>query len=336
MRPLNRAIVIGGGVAGTSLARALAAKGVGVTVLEKAGQLCAGATWHAAGLVTRFGGSSKIKKVHVRALDLMTKMHEEHDVGLHITGSIRLIGKGDTDRLTEAKQHLALAKLYDDPALPTSMLTAEEVAAMHPLVDVTNIECGVYTPKDGDVDPTMLTTCISKLAKADGAEFRMNAEVSTVSRRADGVFEVTLAGEVPEVLEADAVVNCAGLWSRKFSNQLGMPHPAFVIEHQYAVTESLPQLEGRLGDGQRVPVLRDLKGSSYVRQERDGLLVGPYEEEVALHTEWPEGPPSNFAFDLFPPALERIEACLLSVMEVMPPARPPAWLAGWPAGRLAG
>ena len=81
------ALVIGGGVAGTSIARTLAARGVGVRVLEKAGQLCAGATWHAAGLVTRFGGSPKIKKVHVHALRLMTQLHEEHDIGLHLTGS---------------------------------------------------------------------------------------------------------------------------------------------------------------------------------------------------------------------------------------------------------
>jgi len=297
-------------------------------VLEKAGQLCAGATWHAAGLVTRFGGSPKIKKVHVRALDLMTSMHEaeEGGVGLHLTGSIRLIEKGDHDRLLEAKQNIAMAKLYDDPALPTTMLGPDEIAALHPLVDVSGIECGVFTPKDGDVDPTMLTTAISRYAKADGAQFRFNAEVQSVRKlgaaagSADGGFEVVVRGEdgADEVLTADAVVNAAGLWSRRFSNQLGMAHPAFVIEHQYAITEAIPALAGRLGDGQRVPVLRDLAGSSYVRQERDGLLVGPYEEGVPVRTEWGEGPPRNFAFDLFPPALDRIEGCLAHAMGVIP------------------
>ena len=79
------------------------------------------------------------------------------------------------------------------------MLTAAEIEAMHPLVDVSEIECGVYTPKDGDVDPTLLTTCIMKLAKADGAVFRMNAEVEEVRRQPDGVFEVALGGASPEV-----------------------------------------------------------------------------------------------------------------------------------------
>ena len=228
---MRTAIVIGGGVAGTSIARSLAARGVGVTVLEKAGQLCAGATWHAAGLVTRFGGSPKIKKVHVHALELMMKMHEEVGVGLHLTGSIRLIERGDHDRLLEAKQHLAMARLYDvDPALPTSMLSPSEVAELHPLVDISRIECGLYTPKDGDVDPTMLTTAISRYAKADGATFRFNAEVQSLSKRPDGGFDVSVGGSAEgsgvEVLSADAVVNCAGLWSRRFSNMLGMNHPA--------------------------------------------------------------------------------------------------------------
>ena len=184
-----RAIVIGGGVAGVSIARELARKGVGVTLLEKAGQLCAGATWHAAGLVTRFGGSPKIKKVHVRALREMTALHEAHDIGLHITGSIRLIEKGNPDRFTEAKQHVAMAALYDDPGLPTTLITPEEVAALHPLVDTSGVEAGVFTPRDGDVDPTLLTTCVAGLAKADGAEFVHNAEVETIERRSDGTFE---------------------------------------------------------------------------------------------------------------------------------------------------
>ena len=267
MRGPRSAIVIGGGVAGASIARDLAARGVGVTVLEKAAQLCAGATWHAAGLVTRFGGSPKIKKIHVRALERMVQMHEEAGgVGLHLTGSIRLIEKGNADRLLEAKQHVSMAKLYDDPALPTRMIDAAEVAALHPLVDVSNVECGVFTPKDGDVDPSMLTMAIAKYAREDGASFTFDAEVQEVSKRADGHFDVVVAstadgdphGGAPRVLTADAVVNCAGLWSQRFSQQLGMAHPAYVIEHQYAITEAIPALAGRLGDGQRVPVLRDL------------------------------------------------------------------------------
>ena len=314
---LGSAIVIGGGIAGATIARELAKKGVGITVLEKAGQLCAGATWHAAGLVTRFGGSPKVKKVHVRALELMTDMHEQHDIGLHLTGSIRIIPKGEPDRLIEAKQQVAMASLYDDPALPTTLITPSEVAALHPLACVDNVEAAIYTPKDGDIDPTLLTNCVASLAKADGAKFQMNTEVLSISKRAlDGKFEVETS--TGERLVADAVVNCAGLWSRRFSNQLGMTHPAVVIEHQYVVTETIPALKGKVSNEDRVPVLRDLLGSSYIRQERDGLLVGPYEPELAAKREWPEGPPSGWDFQLFPPQLDRIESCLLQAMELIP------------------
>ena len=246
LRGPKSAIIIGGGVAGASIARELARKGVGVTLLEKAGQLCAGATWHAAGLVTRFGGSPKIKKVHVRALELMTEMHDMYDVGLHITGSIRLIETGNADRMTDAKQHVAMAALYDDPELPTSLISPEEVQALHPLVNVSGVQAGVYTPRDGDVDPTLLTTCIGKLAKQDGAKFVFNAEVDTITRREDGVFEVVTAEG--NHYEADAVINAAGLWSRRFSRQLGLEstHPAYVIEHQYAITETIPELKGKV------------------------------------------------------------------------------------------
>ena len=102
MAAYRSVVVIGGGAAGAAITRALAARGVGVTLLEKAGQLCSGATWHAAGLVTRFGGSPKLKKLHVRSLALLTEMHAAHDVGLHLTGSIRIIEKDHADRLLEA------------------------------------------------------------------------------------------------------------------------------------------------------------------------------------------------------------------------------------------
>jgi dimethylglycine dehydrogenase len=205
--PIRDAVVIGGGVAGTSITRELAAKGVGTTLLEKSTQLCAGATWHAAGLVTRFGGSPKIKKIHVRALELMSALHAEHDIGIHLTGSIRIIKKDDASRLLEVKQHAALAVLYDDPAHPTRLISAEEVKALHPLACVDRVECGLFTPHDGDTDPTLLTNCLAKLAKADGALFRTGVEVSGVRRQPDGRFVVATAGG--EELTADAVVNAA-------------------------------------------------------------------------------------------------------------------------------
>lgn len=308
------ALIIGGGIAGASISRALSRSGVRVTLLERSNQLCAGATWHAAGLVTRFAGSPKLKKIHVQSLELMTELHRIHDIGLHLTGSIRIVEKGNTDRLREAKQHLAMAALYDDPTLPTQLLSASDVSRMHPLVDVTQVECGLYTPSDGDVDPTLLTNCIAKEAKEFGASILLNRVVDTISHHTD---EFTVTTRDGETYSADMVVNAAGLWSQRFSQQLGMPHPAVVIEHQYAITDTIESV-ARQPHGVRLPVLRDMRGSSYIRQEGNGLLIGPYEPDVTTKREWTAGPPESWAWDLFPPDMERIEGCLLSAMELVP------------------
>ncbi|GBG33309.1 Dimethylglycine dehydrogenase, mitochondrial [Hondaea fermentalgiana] len=327
MAPPKNVVVVGGGVAGATISRVLAAKGVQVTLLEKAGQLCSGATWHAAGLVTRFAGSPKLKKIHVRSLELMTELHDKHNVGLHTPGSIRIIEKGNEGRLREAHQHVAMAKLFDDPMYPTTMISRDEVAALHPLLDTSDVECGVYTPYDGDVDPTSLTNTVARLAREDGAKVRYNAEVTKIeASNTPGMrFAVHVKGD-DQPIECDTIVNAAGLWSRGVSDMVPggkekLSHPAFVIEHQYAITDVVPQVRALAESGHnggRLPVLRDLKGSSYIRQEGHGFLIGPYENQCIVRTDMPRGPPSDFIMELFPDELSRIEENLMLGMELVP------------------
>lgn len=320
-----KAVVIGGGIAGAGITRSLAKRGVGVQLLEKSKNLTAGATWHAAGLVTRFAGSPKLKKLHVQAVTMMLELQEKHDLkGFNVTGSIRLIEKGNKARYLEAKHHHEMAKLYDIEGLGTEIISAEEVGKLHPLVDTSEVECGIWTPKDGDVDPTSLTNLVASLAKKDGAEILLEQEVVGVDRRADGTFLVKSASG--REFEGDILINAAGLWSKQISQMLGLgfaDHPAYVIEHQYAITETIPAIvEWQAGDPKkRVPVLRDLKGSSYIRQERTGLLIGPYENETAiaeLDKNWNLGPPGDFDMELFPDRLDRIEENIMSGIELIP------------------
>ncbi|KAJ8603772.1 hypothetical protein CTAYLR_000328 [Chrysophaeum taylorii] len=325
---LERVVVVGGGVAGVSIARELARAGVRVKLFERSKQLCAGATWHAAGLVTRFAGSSKLKKLHVRSLQLLSEIHEktEGGIGLHLSGSIRLVKAGDRDRALEARRHVELAKLYDEADAPTTLVTPAEIKALHPLVDTSHLELGVRTVRDGDVDPTLLANALAVDAKNAGATVVLGAEVSGVEKLATGEFRVSFdsnGSRPPEV--CDAVVNATGLWSQRLSEQMGLgaTHPAFVIEHHYAVTEPLPALAALRAKGERVPVLRDLAGSSYLRQEQDGILVGPYERlpPEAVHREWRrEGPPMSWAWDLFPDKVDRLEEVMAHAMEYTMPA----------------
>lgn len=316
---MQKVVVVGGGIAGVSIARELAKAGVGVKLFERSKQLCAGATWHAAGLVTRFAGSPKLKKLHVRSLQLLTDIHEktEGGVGLHLSGSIRLVETGDRDRALEARHHVEMAKLYDDPEFPTTLVTPSEIAALHPLVDASLFELGVRTTNDGDVDPTLLTNALAADAKGAGCEVFLESLVEHIEKKGDR-FIVSLADREPEV--ADAVVNCCGLWSQQFSSKFHMAHPAYVIEHHYAVTEPIDTLKELRARGVRVPVLRDLAGSCYLRQEQDGILVGPYEKlpSEAVHTEWSAGPPLSWAWDLFPDNLDRLDDVVSHAMQVVP------------------
>ena len=149
---------------------------------------------------------------------------------------------------------------------------------MHPLIDLQNVDCGLYTPCDGDIDPTTLTNCVARLAKSHGAKFKLNREVVDIERTSDGDFVVRTSDGSEE--RGDVLINAAGLWSKQISEMidpsLSSHHKCYIIEHQYAITEELPELKRLSEQGVRVPVLRDLAGSSYIRQERTGMLVGPY------------------------------------------------------------
>jgi len=286
-----------------------------VPALCSAHRLRRGGPWLAG-----FAGSAKLKQLHVQALDLLEEVHTAHDIQLKLPGSLRLIEKGNPNRLLEAKQHVAMAKLYDRPEHPTELLTAEQAAARHPLLDIDTVECAVWTPHDGSVDPTMLTNAVAAEARAAGGSIRLHAEAASVKRDPYGRFVVTLAsGET--LPAADFVVNAAGLWSRKVTamaaelTDAAMDHEAYTIEHQYVVTEPVGAL---LDSTDVLPVVRDLAGSSYIRQEQKGLLVGPYEKEYVIHQDWPLGPPDTWGMELFPDDLARISPNLLAAIDVIP------------------
>lgn len=308
---MKNVIVIGGGIAGASITRFLSAKGIKVTLLEKSPQLCSGSTWHAAGLVTRFAGSPKLKKIHVRSLQLLTELEDKHGIGLHLPGSIRIIDKNNFNRLLEAKQHLAMAKLYDDIKYPTELISPNEIKNLHPLINLDNVEAGLYTPHDGDVDPTQLTNAVAKEAKENGANIKFNQKVNSIEKKGN-IFKIKTDNLE---LESEQVVNCAGLWSRNISEMLDQHHPAWVIEHQYAVTEEIPEISQLVKEGRHLPVLRDLAGSSYIRQEQRGFLIGPYESTCIIKS---RAPSDNWGMELYPDDLDRIIPNILSGIELIP------------------
>jgi glycine/D-amino acid oxidase-like deaminating enzyme/phenylpropionate dioxygenase-like ring-hydroxylating dioxygenase large terminal subunit/glycine cleavage system aminomethyltransferase T len=326
-RGIMRVVVIGGGIAGAAISRSLSKRGASITLLERSSALCSGATWHAAGLVTRFAGSPKLKKLHVRSLELLEELHgrTEDGIGLHLPGSIRLIEKGNDARLAEAMQHVQMAALYDLPEYPTEIISPEKIKELHPLIDTSSIECGIWTPNDGDICPSLLTHAVSKEARAHGASVLLNTEVVSLERLATGGFKVHAVDRVSgdkSIFECDAAVNAAGLWSRGVTDMMdsdALHHPAFVIEHQYAVTEAVEGVDSKASS--TLPVLRDLAGSSYIRQEQRGFLIGPYESECTVRSEkeWARGPPPSWdGMELFQDSVDRLEDNLMSAMTLIP------------------
>lgn len=307
---MKNIIIIGGGIAGVSISRLLSKAGIKNTILERGSQLCVGATWHAAGLVTRFAGSPKLKKIHVRSLEIMNELNNKYEGGisLHTPGSIRIIEKNNKDRLIEAKQHYAMSMLYDNPNYKTELITPNDIKNLHPLINTSNIEAGLYTPYDGDVDPTQLTNCLAKEAKLHGANIILNEEVIKINKIKN---EFVIKTKKKEYI-SNIVINAAGLWSRYISDMIGLYQPSMVIEHQYVITEDIPILES-------LPVIRDLAGSSYIRKEGKALLIGPYEDNCIVK-EWDNfSPPLNWhEMELFPDDLDRISDNLVKAIDLIP------------------
>jgi len=316
-------VVIGGGVVGAGVLYHLAKKGFSDAVLLEKGTLTCGSTWHAAGLCTYFHGGSNMRKIHHYGCELYKTLQEETevDVGFQTPGSIRLI-ENCPDRIDDAHREMGKSRLFD---AKQELITPAEVKALHPLLNTDGVWGGIYTPGDGHIDPTGTTNALIKGAKNKGARVFQETAVEGLTMCSDGRWEV----RTPKgTIRADRIINAAGLWGDRIAEMAGVHHPLAIIEHQYVITKSIPEVQAFWKEkGYQLPVLRSLEGSYYVRQERDGLLVGPYEgkggTDMEMHDIWNKNPfgsmsPMDFGHDLFPEDLDRLMPHLEHVSNLIP------------------
>jgi dimethylglycine dehydrogenase len=294
-----RVVVIGGGIAGCSLAYHLTKLGWSdVTVVEK-GELTSGSTWHAAGLCTQLNPSFNLTKLLMYSLDLYGSLEAEtgQAVSLHRNGSLRLATTHD--RLDEFRHRQSMAKVL---GLEVELVGPDEVERLFPLLRPEGILAGAYLPTDGHVDPSSVTFALAAGARTGGATFHRHTAVLGIERRPGGEWLVrTSAGDI----EAEVVVNAAGQWAREIGALVGVRLPIVPLQHQYVVTEGLAELAGPHTE---LPVLRDPDHSYYVREEGDGLVVGPFEPSPLT---WAlDGVPLDFDQQLLPPNLDQIEGVL--------------------------
>lgn len=307
MRTEAQAVVIGGGVIGCSILYHLAKLGWSDVVLLERDELTSGSTWHAAANIHGLHDSTNISRIQHYTMKLYKELEAEtgQSCGVFQPGSLYLAQ-------TEAREHqlrlqAAKAKLY---GMNFYEIGIEEARRLNPLVNFDGIRCVMYEPDGGNVDPSGVTNAYAVGARQRGAEIHRFTPVTATERQADGSWIVrTPKGDIC----TQWVVNAAGLWGREVAALAGVELPLQPTEHQYFVTETMAEIDGM---DRRLPSVSDRDGEYYLRQEGKGLLVGAYERDMRFWAE--EGTPLDFAHDLFPDDLERIEENLMNAITRVP------------------
>ncbi|XP_068952407.1 dimethylglycine dehydrogenase, mitochondrial isoform X1 [Petaurus breviceps papuanus] len=308
-------VIIGGGCVGVSLAYHLAKAGMKDVVLLEASELTAGSTWHAAGLTTYFHPGINLKKIHYYSIKLYEKLEEETGqvVGFHQPGSIRIATT--PTRVDEFKYQMTRTHWHSTEQY---LIEPEKVQEMFPLLNMEKVLAGLYNPGDGHIDPYSLTMALAAGARKYGALLKFPARVTNLKPRSDGAWDI----ETPQgSIRANRIVNATGFWAREVGKMIGLEHPLIPVHHQYLVTATIPEVKALKRE---LPVLRDLEGSYYLRQERDGLLLGPYEnqEKMKVQDSWvTNGVPPGFGKELFESDLDRIMEYVENAMDMIPVLR---------------
>uniref|UniRef100_A0A8C2B943 Dimethylglycine dehydrogenase, mitochondrial n=1 Tax=Cyprinus carpio TaxID=7962 RepID=A0A8C2B943_CYPCA len=305
-------VVIGGGCVGVSLAYHLAKAGQKDVVLLEKSELTAGSTWHAAGLTTYYHPGINLKKIHYYSIKLFEQLEAEtgQAVGFHQPGSIRLAST--PVRVDELKYQMTRTHWHPTPQF---LIGPEKIQQLFPLLNMDKVLAGLYNPGDGHIDPYSLTMALAAGARMYGAQIYYPAPVTGLTPTADGRWDV----QTPHgTIRANRIVNATGFWARELGQMIGFQHPTIPVHHQYVVTATVPEVKALKTE---LPVIRDLEGSYYLRQERDGLLFGPYEKEekMKLQDSWVrDGVPPGFGKELFESDLDRIMDHVERAMEMVP------------------
>ncbi|MBO6624505.1 MAG: FAD-dependent oxidoreductase [Roseicyclus sp.] len=309
MKTHAQAVVIGGGLVGCSILYHLAKLGWRDVILLERDELTSGSTWHAAAGIHGLHDSTNISRIQHYTMGLYKELEAETGQGCGVfqPGSLYLAQ-------TEAREHQlrlqeAKARYY---GMNFHAVSRDEAERLHPLVDFDGIRCIMYEPDGGNVDPSGVTMAYAAGARARGAEIHRFTPVTATVPQPDGSWIV----ETPKgSIRTDWVVNAAGLWGREVAAMAGLELPLIPTEHQYFVTETIPEVAAQ---GRRLPSVADRDGEYYMRQEGQGLLIGAYERDMRFWAE--DGTPQGFGHELFADDLDRIMDNVMRAMARVPVA----------------
>nr|WP_070959349.1 FAD-dependent oxidoreductase [Hyphomonas sp. Mor2] len=291
-----RVIVIGGGVVGCSVLFHLAKFGwTDIALLERK-ELTAGSTWHAAGGYHAINSDPNVARLQDYTIKLYKEIEQlsGQDVGMHAAGGITIAA-------TEARWEFLCSEhaRHKVMGIRSELITPQDVASQCPLVDVRDVKGALYSPDEGHVDPYGVTHAYAGAAKQLGATIKRQTRVIDLTPRTSGGWNViTDQGNYL----ADHVVNAGGLWAREVSAMVGHYPPLVPMEHHYIISDNLPSLESR---DTEIPLVVDLDGEIYMRQEQKGVLLGVYETPAQVWSE--DTTPWDYGeSELLPDRMDRI------------------------------
>jgi dimethylglycine dehydrogenase len=322
MKSHVRALVVGGGAVGTGIAYHLAKAGWDTMLLER-DELTSGSTWHAAGLLPLFNMSYATTHIHKYSVDFYKTLEAETGLnpGFYVVGNLRM---AQTDARMD--EYMLYSSVAETAGVYHEFLTPAQIRERWPLVRTEDLKGALFHPQDGYINPADVTQAMAKGARQFGVEIVRRAQVDSYRWTGaewivSGRMMVEKGGMlVPSEdtfeIHAEHVVTATGNHAQRTARLLGIKIPAIPVEHQYIVTEPDPMLvEWRKSNPQH-PVLRDADAKWYVREERGGWILGPYERGAPARFLYDV--PESFRADLFPLDLERIEAEYLSMIHRIP------------------
>jgi len=312
-----RVVIIGGGAVGTSSLYHLAKAGWTDCVLLEKNELTAGSTWHAAGNVPTFSTSWSIMNMQRYSTELYRGLGAavDYPMNYHVTGSVRLAHS--RERMQEFQRAKGMG-LYQGMNL--EILGVDEIQDKYPFLETHDLQGALYDPADGDIDPAQLTQALAKGARDMGARILRFTPATGVSRENSEWIVHTDKGDI----RCEYVVNAAGYYAQRvgewFKPYGGRTVPMMVMSHQYLLSEEIPEISQWSAEtGKKLPLLRDVDVSYYLRQEKNGFNLGPYERGGRAHWADPSDPmPEDFSFQLYPDDLDRLEHYIEDAMARVP------------------
>lgn len=298
MKTHTEVVVIGGGIAGCSTLYHLTQEGITDCVMVERDELTSGTTWHSAAQVTNFGGNQTMVGLKTHSINLYKEMADDPEYPInyhHGTGGLRLAST--QDHIDGYEHFLSMAK---GMGVEWEILDPEECKKRHPLISTDNILGALWDPLDGDIDPAQLCQALARRARNAGAEVYRFTPVTNLTQKPDRTWIVhTEKGDI----HCEKVVNAGGYRCNEIGKMMGVEHPVASMEHQYMLTEDIPEIL-ELGDDFRAPLIRCPTDDFYQRAEKKGLLIGFYEQDCKT---WGlDGIDPNFTMALCPDDLDRV------------------------------